>query len=389
MYGPGQHKQPRGQACRQEWVASCSLANDRLKTLDDGHVRIELKKAWSNGTTPVDLEPLALIARLAALVPPPRRHLTRYFGVLSSHSASRSQVVPAPTAPVPADDKGRPAGKSRYIPWADLLRKTFGFVAGEMLIEKGVNRVILATDGDFNVGVSSRGALERLIERKRDTGVYLTVLGFGMGNLKDSMLEALANKGNGNHAYIDSFTEARRVLVEDVAGTLITVAKDVKVQVELNPAQVTHHRLVGYENRLLRQEDLVDDKSDAAEMGAGQRVTALYEITPTHGKADRGIALKYQKTPTLAPAATSGELATIKIRYKLPAGGDSHELVLPVRDQGTVLAATTPAFRLAAAVAAFGMILRESPHQGTATLALVRELAMLIDKAQSLRGATQ
>jgi Ca-activated chloride channel homolog len=274
-------------------------------------------------------------------------------------------------------------------------------VAGQMFTPAGANRVILATDGDFNVGVSSRGALERLIESKRDTGVYLTVLGFGMGNLKDSTLEALANKGNGNHAYIDSFTEARRVLVEDVAGTLITVAKDVKVQIELNPAQVESYRLIGYENRLLRKEDFVNDRIDAAEMGAGQTVTALYEIAPARGAAGQGIALKYQKTGTLSPAAASGELATIKIRYKLPAGSDSHELVLLARDQGAALAATTPSFRLAAAVAAFGMILRESPHKGTATLALVgelaasgsraderqRELAVLIDKAQSLHGA--
>jgi Ca-activated chloride channel family protein len=272
-----------------------------------------------------------------------------------------------------------------------------------MLVPGGVNRVILATDGDFNVGIASRGDLERLIEGKRDTGIYLTVLGFGMGNLKDSTLEALANKGNGNHAYIDSFTEARRVLVEDVAGTLITVAKDVKVQVELNPAEVESYRLIGYENRLLRKEDFANDKVDAAEMGAGQMVTALYELAPARGVAGEGIALKYQKTGSLSPAAASGELATIKIRYQLPAGGDSRELVLPCRDQDTTLAATTPSFRLAAAVAAFGMILRDSPHKGTVTLALVRELAaagahaderqrelaVLIDKAQSLRGLAQ
>jgi Ca-activated chloride channel family protein len=271
-------------------------------------------------------------------------------------------------------------------------------VAGQMLVPGGVNRVILATDGDFNVGVASRGALERLIESKRDSGVFLTVLGFGMGNLKDSTLEALANKGNGNHAYIDSFTEARRVLVEDVAGTLITVAKDVKVQVELNPAEVASYRLIGYENRLLRKEDFANDKVDAAEMGAGQTVTALYEIEPAHGERDsRGIPLKYQRQVDLAKAADSGELLTVKLRYKVPMANDSRELVLPVRDAGATLAQTSPAYRLAAGVAAFGMVLRSSPHRGSANLDLVRslastqapderqrELAVLVDKAQGL-----
>jgi Ca-activated chloride channel homolog len=271
-------------------------------------------------------------------------------------------------------------------------------VAGQMSVPGGVNRVILATDGDFNVGVSSRGALERLIEGKRDTGVFLTVLGFGMGNLKDSMLEALADKGNGNHAYIDSFTEARRVLVEDVAGTLITVAKDVKVQVELNPAEVASYRLIGYENRLLRKEDFANDQVDAAEMGAGQTVTALYEIEPAHVQGEgQGIPLKYQRRADLAKAADSGELLTVKIRYKLPTAHESHELVLPVRDAGVALAQTSSAYRFAAAVAAFGMVLRSSPHRGSADLGLVRslagtqspderqrEFAVLVDKAQGL-----
>jgi Ca-activated chloride channel homolog len=275
-------------------------------------------------------------------------------------------------------------------------------VAGQMFAAQGTNRVILATDGDFNVGVASRGDLERLIERKRDSGIYLTVLGFGMGNLKDSTLEALANRGNGNHAYIDSFTEARRVLVEDVAGTLITVAKDVKVQVELNPTEVESYRLIGYENRLLRKEDFANDKVDAAEMGAGQTVTALYEIVPARGQpGSEGIPLKYQKSPALAAAASSGELATVKIRYQLPSGGSSRELALPVRDPDSTLERTSPGFRFAAAVAAFGMVLRQSPHRGTASLGMVRELAtrsagaqaderqreffVMVDKAQALR----
>jgi Ca-activated chloride channel family protein len=216
------------------------------------------------------------------------------------------------------------------------------------------SRVILATDGDFNVGITSPDELVRLIEERRRSGTFLTVLGFGMGNLKDSTLEALADKGNGNYAYIDSFAEARKVLVEEVGGTLLTVAKDVKVQVQLNPAAVSSYRLLGYENRLLQDRQFDDDRADAGELGAGQTVTALYEVEPTGRVAD---------------------LATVKVRYQAPEGGESRMLTARVRDEGHALAAASADLRFAAAVAAFGLVLRDSPYRGEASLALARALA--------------
>jgi Ca-activated chloride channel homolog len=239
----------------------------------------------------------------------------------------------------------------------------------------GINRVILATDGDFNVGVSSPGALVRLVESQRDRGTFLTVLGFGMGNYKDSTLELLADKGNGNYAYIDSFPEARKVLVEDVAGTLVTVARDVKVQVELNPAQVASYRLIGYENRLLRQEQFDDDRADAGDMGAGQTVTALYEITPAAGQVTQAKSLRYQQPGPLRAAASSGELFSLKVRYQTRDDRQGRLLTTSVRDEGQGLAATSADFRFAAAVATFGLALRGSPHGARATFALARQLA--------------
>jgi Ca-activated chloride channel family protein len=248
-------------------------------------------------------------------------------------------------------------------------------LAERAFVPGGVNRVILATDGDFNVGVSSQGALTRLIEDRREHGVFLTVLGFGMGNLKDSTMEKLADRGNGNYAYIDSFAEARKVLVEDVAGTLITVAKDVKVQIEMNPAEVRRYRLLGYENRLLRREQFDDDRADAGEMGAGQTVTALYEIEPAQGNAGEAALLRYQGAAATTPAAAGGEVGTLKVRYKEPDGSASRLLSWPVRDGGLALSATSGDFRFSAAVAAFGLALRASPHRGSATAAMARELA--------------
>jgi Ca-activated chloride channel family protein len=247
--------------------------------------------------------------------------------------------------------------------------------AERAFIEHGVNRVILATDGDFNVGVSSPGALERLIEEKREHGVFLTVLGFGMGNLKDSTMEKLADRGNGNYAYIDTFEEARKVLVEDAAGTLFTVAKDVKVQLELNPAEVRGYRLIGYENRLLRREQFADDRADAGEMGAGQTVTALYEIEPARGEAGAAAPLRYLAEAPLAAAARTGELGTLALRYKEPEGRASRLLSWPIRDRGETLAESSRDFRFAAGVTAFGLSLRGSPHRGTASFAMARELA--------------
>jgi len=244
-------------------------------------------------------------------------------------------------------------------------------------IKGGTNRVILATDGDFNVGVTNQGDLLRLIEEKARSGVFLSVLGFGMGNYKDSTLEKLADKGNGNYAYVDSINEARKVLVEQMGGTLITIAKDVKIQVEFNPAQVAAYRLLGYENRLLRAEDFNDDTKDAGEIGAGHTVTALYETVPV-GK-ELGLPgvdpLKYQKTAQASTAAQSGELLTVKLRYKEPEGDTSKLLQFPVTDRGNTWTSASHDFKFASAVAAFGMVLRDSPHKGQATLGSVLELA--------------
>lgn len=277
-------------------------------------------------------------------------------------------------------------------------------VAQENFIKGGINRVILCTDGDFNVGVTNHGDLTRLIEEKARGGVFLTVLGFGMGNLKDSTMEKLADKGNGNYAYIDSLHEARKVLVEQMNGTLVTIAKDVKVQVEFNPAQVSAYRLIGYENRLLRKEDFNDDTKDAGEIGAGHTVTALYEIVPP-GRALASPAvdpLKYQKPARPSPEPASKELLTVKLRYKQPDGDKSSLIERPVTDKGAGYAAASRDFKFAAAVAAFGMVLRDSPHKGSATLDGVLELAdegrgpdrsgyrteflSLVKKAQALGG---
>ncbi len=249
-------------------------------------------------------------------------------------------------------------------------------IAKANFIPGGVNRVILATDGDWNVGTTSEGELMRLIAEKAKSGVFLTVLGFGMGNLKDSMLEQLADKGNGNYAYIDTLAEARKTLVEQAGGTLVTIAKDVKIQVEFNPTQVAAYRLIGYENRLLAKEDFHNDKVDAGEIGAGHTVTALYEIVPagtplpeTGGKVDD---LKYQR-PTGPVPANRAELLTVKIAYKEPAGDVSSTLEFPLTDAGARFEDASPDFKFAAAVAGFGMVLRDSADKGQLTLAKVSE----------------
>lgn len=241
-------------------------------------------------------------------------------------------------------------------------------IAGENFMKDGNNRVILATDGDFNVGISSEKALEKLIEKEREQGVFLSVLGFGMGNYKDNKLETLADKGNGNYAYIDDFEEARRTFATEFGGTLFTIAKDVKLQVEFNPAQVQGYRLIGYENRLLDKEDFNDDKKDAGDMGSGHTVTALYEIVPAGspmpqtGSVD---PLKYQQpAPVPTPLVQSREVLTVKVRYKAPQGKKS-QLLQAVLQPGAKPISECPAdFRLAASVAQFGMLLRNSPHAG-------------------------
>jgi Ca-activated chloride channel homolog len=247
--------------------------------------------------------------------------------------------------------------------------------AQKSFMKGGINRVILCTDGDFNVGVTSEGDLTRLIEKEREKGVFLTVLGFGMGNLKDTTMEKLADRGNGNYAYIDGIDEARKVLVKEAGATLVTVAKDVKLQVEFNPAQVAGYRLVGYEKRLLKDEDFNDDKKDAGDIGAGHSVTALYEIIPA-GQEVPGAkvdSLKYTKTSSTP--SNSSELMTVKIRYKQPDGKTSKLLSQPVKSGVTALAQTTVDFRWAVAVAGFGMMLRESPNRGNLSWDQVEKLA--------------
>ena len=245
-------------------------------------------------------------------------------------------------------------------------------VAEKNFVKGGNNRIILATDGDFNVGESSNGGMERLVEEKRELGVFMTVLGFGMGNVKDDKMEIIADKGNGNYSYIDNLQEARRVLVREFGGTLFTIAKDVKFQLEFNPAKVESYRLIGYENRLLNDEDFNDDTKDAGEMGAGHMVTALYEIIPAGSgeKAPSVDPLKYQ-TPGNSREISgnySDELLTIKVRYKQPDGKTSMLLEKPVRASAGNIENASDNLRYAAAVAEFGMILRESEFKGSATL---------------------
>ena len=259
-------------------------------------------------------------------------------------------------------------------------------IAAENFIQGGVNRVILATDGDFNVGVTSQGDLVRLIESKAKTGVFFSGLAYGTGNLKDATLEQLADKGNGNYAYIDSLAEARKVLIDQMSGTLVTIAKDVKVQIEFNPNRVAAYRLIGYENRVLAAQDFNDDKKDAGEIGAGHSVTALYELIP----ADKTTVvmsmslpaidpLKYQKPKVMTEptdAAKTDELLTLKLRYKQPDGKESKLIQRPLKGEVKEYGKASGDFKFAASVAAFGMLLRESEHRGTATFDGVLELAV-------------
>jgi Ca-activated chloride channel family protein len=250
-------------------------------------------------------------------------------------------------------------------------------IAAENFLRGGINRVILATDGDFNVGTTSEGELARLIEEKRRTGVFLSVLGFGTGNVKDATMEMLADKGNGNYAYIDDVQEARKVLGEQLGGTIATIAKDVKIQVEFNPRQVAAYRLIGYENRLLRDQDFNDDAKDAGEIGAGHTVTALYEVVPYGQKFENpGVdALKYQRPAEVSANANSKELLTIKVRYKDPDASDSKLLSEWVADTGTTIESASDNFKFSSAVAGFGMLLRDSKYKGDARYADIARLA--------------
>ncbi|UXP33386.1 von Willebrand factor type A domain-containing protein [Reichenbachiella agarivorans] len=239
-------------------------------------------------------------------------------------------------------------------------------VAQDYFKPNGNNRIILATDGDFNVGESSDAGMERLIEQKREEGVFLTVLGFGMGNYKDAKMETIADKGNGNYAYIDNILEAKKVLVNEFGGTLFTIAKDVKIQVEFNPTKVQAYRLIGYENRALRDEDFNNDKKDAGELGAGHTVTALYEIIPVGVKSEFSPVdeLKYQKMEIDESAYQSDELMMVKLRYKDPKSSKSQLIEHPLLDQPVDLDQISDNFRWSASVAAFGMILRDSAFKG-------------------------
>ncbi len=236
-------------------------------------------------------------------------------------------------------------------------------LAQENFLKGGNNRVILATDGDFNVGASSDAEMQRLIEEKKKTGIYLTVLGYGMGNYKDSKMETLADKGNGNFAYIDNISEARKTLITEFGGTLFTVAKDVKLQVEFNPAKVRAYRLIGYENRLLNKEDFNNDQKDAGDMGSGHTVTALYEIIPAGAKSsfiESVDDLKYQTNLTPKSTLHSTEIMTVKLRYKAPDRDESKLISKSVSPQTVTWQKTTSDFRFSAAVAGYGMLLRNS-----------------------------
>ena len=254
-------------------------------------------------------------------------------------------------------------------------------VAADNFIKGGVNRVILATDGDFNIGVTNQGDLIRLIERKAKTGVFLSVLGVGTDNLKDSTMQKLADKGNGNYAYLDSVEEARKVLVQQINGTLVTIAKDVKIQVEFNPARVASYRLIGYEKRLLRKEDFNNDRVDAGEIGAGHTVTALYEVVPADSRATDPAAsvppvdpLKYRTNRTDITNA-SPEMVTVKLRHKKPDGETSELTERSFTDNGGKFENAAPDLKFAAAVAEFGMLLRDSQYKGKGTFGAVIEWA--------------
>lgn len=270
-------------------------------------------------------------------------------GVVLEPSNDKAQILAALDH---LESGGSTNGEAGIKEAYDLARKNFD--------KNGVNRVLLCTDGDFNVGISDHNQLIALIEKERKSGVFLTTLGVGLGNVNDAGLEQLADKGNGNYAFLDSGEEAEKVLVKESGSTLVTVAKDVKIQVEFNPAAVQQYRLLGYENRALDAQDFNDDTKDAGEVGSGHRVTALYELELSD-KTQRPLVdpLRYQKEPK---KTTNAELANVKLRYQPPQGGTSKLLsTIVTRDQHQPLAKSSDDFRFAAAVAQFGMLLRGQP----------------------------
>lgn len=277
---------------------------------------------------------------------------------------------------IDALDKLRAGGSTAGAAGIQLAYK----IAKENFVKKGNNRVIIATDGDFNVGQTSEEGLVKLIENERKSGVFLTVLGFGTGNYQDHKMQELADRGNGNHAYIDNILEAKKVLVQEFGGTLFTIAKDVKLQIEFNPAKVQNYRLIGYENRMLEAEDFNDDRKDAGELGAGHTVTALYEVIPTGVQSSFSASvdpLKYQKNTTVNEKTIidSKELMTIKLRYKKPDGMTSRLITQPVIDAFTSIEKTSDNFKFAAAVAQFGLVLRNSDFKNLATYTKALNLA--------------
>ena len=295
--------------------------------------------------------------------------------VLPSTSATNKPVI------LSAIDNLQAGGSTNGGAGIELAYKT----ALENFIKGGANRVILCTDGDFNVGVTSRDELVRLVEEKAKANIFATILGFGMGNLKDSTLEQLADKGNGQYGYIDSLAEARKQFVDQLSGTLVTIAKDVKIQLEFNPAKVAGYRLIGYENRVMANQDFRNDAKDAGEIGAGHSVTALYELIPAGQPVPQTAetqALKYQVATTVKPdALTSSDWLTLRLRHKAPEGETASEQECVATDSGARFGEASVDFRWSAAVASFGMVLRDSPYKGMATLPMVKELA------ESAKGA--
>lgn len=298
---------------------------------------------------------IAVYAGAAGLVLPP------------TSAANKERIIAA-------IDRLQPSGSTNG---ASGIRLGYN-VARQNFVPGGINRVILCTDGDFNVGTTGPGELQQLVESEAKSGVYLTVLGYGMGNLKDSTMEMLADRGNGNYGYVDNIAEAKKLLVEQMSGTLITIAKDVKIQVEFNPAQVAGYRLIGYENRALANRDFRDDTKDAGDVGAGHSVTALYEVVPTGAPLVTDTTtepLRYQQTSaaqadpieTNPRVAVSDELLMVKLRYKEPDGQQSQLLEYPVVDRGVPFEGASSNLRFAAAVAEFGMLLTKSKYCGEAT----------------------
>ncbi len=285
--------------------------------------------------------------------------------VLPSTSGEKKETI------ISALEKLQAGGSTAGGAGIKLAYKT----AKENFLTDGNNRVILATDGDFNIGASSDGDMVRLIEEKRKDGIFLTVLGFGTGNYKDSKMEKLADKGNGNYAYIDNLLEAKKVLVNEMGGTLFTIAKDVKIQVECNPSKVQAYRLIGYENRKLKDEDFNDDTKDAGELGAGHSVTALYEIIPNGVQTDLPAIddLKYQTRKINNKAKVTSELLTVKFRYKKPNGSKSKLIVKTMK--GHKPNRISENLQFSAAVAGFGMLLRDSEYKGNLTYPEIIKMA--------------